>query len=131
MLSRAFNPSELHDFLMKSDDYERQLQIALDAVKDAPKDADLSRFEHEVWSEIAIRDKDEAPFWSRWFASGFSPPAPALVACCLFAIAAGSALGLTKAQAYHRESSLLDEQRYVESIHPVLMGASHTRHDLR
>jgi hypothetical protein len=106
---------------MKTDPYDEQFESALGSVKDADQDRDLAGFEHEVWSEIAIRQK-ESPAW-------FSLPAPALAACCVIAVALGSLFGLTRAQAYEKETSLAVEQRYVESIHPVMMSADHSGHD--
>lgn len=116
---------------MKSEDYDKRFETALDALKNPPSGTDLSSFEHEVWSEIAIRDEDASPLWSRWFNSGFSLPAPALAACVVVAVGLGSVFGLSKAQAYGKEASLEVERRYVESIHPVMMSADHSRHDHR
>ena len=105
---------------MKPSPYDEPFNAALDSLKEAGARLDLTGLEHEVWSEIAIR-QTESPGW-------FSLPAPALAACCVFAIAVGSLFGLTRAQAYEEKTSLAVEQSYVESIHPVLMSADHTGH---
>ncbi len=57
-----------------------------------------------------------------WCGLVFLAAAPALAACVVGAIALGSLIGLSKAQAYDRETSLAVERRYVESIHPVMMS---------
>jgi hypothetical protein len=108
---------------MQRERYDEQFTSALDSVNDGRAEPDLSRFEHAVWSEIAIRGA-EAPR-AAWFSS---VPTPALAACCVAAIALGSLIGLSKAQAYDRETSLSVERRYVESIHPVMMSADHSQH---
>ena len=82
---------------------------------------DLLALEKE--QEIAIRDGASG---TAWFSA---VPTPALVACCVVAMALGSLIGLSRAQAYDRESSLAVERRYVESIHPVMMSVDHTGHD--
>lgn len=116
---------------MNSDPYDKQFDTALNEVKGGHPDVDQSSFEHEVWSEIAIRDGEAPAGRSAWFATGFSLSAPALAACCVVAVAVGSLFGLTKAQAYDKEASLAVERRYVESIHPVMMSADHSGHDHR
>ena len=102
---------------MKNDE---KFAAALDSLK--AQDTDLSSFEHEVWSEIAIR-QEQSTSWLEHI------PAPALAACIVAAIALGSLFGMTKAQAYEKKTSRAVEQRYVESIHPVLMSADHSDHE--
>ena len=106
---------------MKTDRFDEQFDAALESLKGREGEVEVASFEHEVWSEVAIRD-GAASAW-------FSLPAPALAACAVFAIALGSLFGLTKAQAYDEETSLAVERRYVESIHPVMMSADHSGHD--
>ena len=113
---------------MKQERYEDQFNEALDSIRGGRGSLDSAGFEHAVWSEIAIRDGGAQAAESGWFSS---PPAPALAACVVGAIALGSLFGLSKAQAYDRESSLAVERRYVESIHPVMMSADHSQHEHR
>ena len=108
---------------MDPERYDEQFTSALSVVKDNREALDLGGFEHGVWSEIAIRDGASG---TAWFSA---VPTPALVACCVVAMALGSLIGLSRAQAYDRESSLAVERRYVESIHPVMMSVDHTGHD--
>jgi len=110
---------------MKHEGYDDQFEAALQSLQGQGAGQDLTGFEHEVWSEIAIRDGGRT---SAGTASSSSLPAPALAACVVGAIALGSLFGLSKAQAYDRESSLAVERRYVESIHPVMMSADHSQH---
>ena len=42
------------------------------------------------------------------------------------AIVAGGFFGLSEANAYARESSMALEERYVQSIHSVMMSERHT-----
>jgi hypothetical protein len=113
----AFNVGEA----MKNAPFDAQFSSALDSLKGADQDCSHEGFEHHVWSEIAIREKQQ----TAWLAI----PAPALAACCVFGIVVGSLFGMNKAQAYEEETSLAVEQRYVESIHPVMMSADHSGHD--
>lgn len=107
---------------MKKATHDEQLSTALGSLKAADKGRDLTHFEHEVWSEIAIREKESGD----WFGS---ISAPALAACGVAAIALGSLFGMSKAQAYEKKTSLAIEQRYVETIHPVMMSTDHAGHN--
>lgn len=111
---------------MKTEDFDEQFTAALDEVRGGTSGLELGGFEHAVWSEVAIRGGGGARS-----TGGFSIPAPALAACGLVAIALGSLIGLTRAQAYSEQASLEVERRYVESIHPVLMSAEHVGHPHR
>ena len=112
---------------MDPERYDDQFTSALSAIKDKREALDLGGFEHGVWSEIAIRDgAGLGAGGTSWFSA---LPTSALVACCVVAMALGSLIGLSRAQAYNRESSLAVERRYVESIHPVMMSVDHSGHD--
>ena len=97
---------------------------ALQALKSRSDEVDLATFEHDVWSEIAIRD--EAGSWLRWLpVERILSPAP-LTALFVTAIALGVLFGFSQAAAYGKRAASDMEERYVESIHPVMMSATHT-----
>lgn len=99
------------------------LEDGIKALKERRDEFDLSNFEQRVWSEIALRDERGLRRWlSRFQAAQIRLQVPVAATLGVVAIAAGSFLGLSQADAYGRESSLALEQRYVESIHPVLMS---------
>jgi len=101
-------------------------QDALDSLKQREDEFDLSNFEHGVWSEIALRDESGLRRWLSWLqGTQIRLPIPVAATFGIVAIAAGGFLGVSQANAYGRESSLTLEQRYVESIHPVMMSAHH------
>ncbi len=104
----------------------KHFDAALQSLQNRPPGVDLSHFEHEVWSEIAMRDEDATADRTGWFSAGFALPNTALAACCVFAIAIGSLFGITRSQAYDKAAKMADERRYVESIHPVMMSANHS-----
>ena len=109
---------------MKDSDYEEKFADARDALRSSGEPVDVSRFEHVVWTEIAIRNERGRLRWADWFSGRhFLVAAPAAAA---IAIVAGIYLGFSQAAAYGKEASLAMEQRYVESIHPVMMSANHT-----
>ncbi len=95
------------------------LATALQELRSKSETADLANFEHGVWSEIALRDQRSRKFpFPRL-------PFPAAAAFAVIAIVAGASTGLFQAGAYERQTALTLEQRYVESIHPVMMSATH------
>ncbi|MCB1096671.1 MAG: hypothetical protein KDN22_13925 [Verrucomicrobiae bacterium] len=99
-------------------------ETALNSLKERSGEVELSGFEHHVWSEIAIRD--ERGSLLQWLQGGrFLMPAPATAAVAIVAIGAGITLGFAQAESYGKQASLALEQRYVESIHPVMMSANH------
>ena len=109
---------------MKKNEPNDLFETALHSLKERSGEVDLSGFEHHVWSEIAIRD--ERGSWLQWLQGGrFLMPAPATAAVAIAAIGAGITLGFSQAESYGKQASLDLEQRYVESIHPVMMSASH------
>ena len=111
---------------MANDPSNDPFEAGLEALKERRDEVDLSNFEHTVWSEIALRDERGLRRWLSWFqAAQIRLPVPVAATFGIVAIAAGSLLGISQADAYSRESSLALEQRYVESIHPVLMSTHH------
>lgn len=107
---------------MNDDDFQSRFDQARDALKreSAVDEESLRGFEHGVWSEIALRDEKAGLRWWRLLAR--APLASAAVAAV--SIASGIILGLTQASAYGRETAREFEQRYLESIHPVMMSNS-------
>ena len=111
---------------MANDPSNDPFEAGLEALKERRDEVDLSSFEHTVWSEIALRDERGLRRWLSWFqAAQIRLPVPVAATFGIVAIATGSLLGISQADAYSRESSLALEQRYVESIHPVLMCTHH------
>ena len=101
-------------------------EAGLESLKQRKSEVDLSEFEHRVWSEIALRDeRGIRRLWSWLQAAQIRFPVPVAATFGIVAIAAGSLFGVSQANAYGRQSSLALEQRYVESIHPVLMSSHH------
>ena len=102
-------------------------ETGLRSLRERANEVDLSQFEHGVWSEIALRDETVLRRCWTWIKEGGSRvPVSAAVACGLVAIISGVVLGLSQSDAYSEQASLAMEQRYVESIHPVMMSARHT-----
>ncbi len=112
---------------MSENDYEKKFESALESLRETTEAGDVKGFEHEVWSEITHREEGRG--WRSWLAwlqsGGILMPAPAAAASVLVAVFAGASFGLSEANAYGKEAALALEQRYVESIHPVMMSASH------
>lgn len=106
---------------MKNREYQEKFETALKGLGERTR-ADSSGLEQAVWAEIAIRGDSEGFRWLEWLRGK-----PALVAApvAALAVAAGFYLGFSRAEAYGKEVSLAMEQKYVESIHPVMMSASH------
>ena len=112
---------------MANENPQDRFEAALQSLKQREDEVDLSNFEHGVWSEIALRDERGLRRLWAWFQEAqprLSVPVAATFG--IVAIAVGSILAFSQANAYSRESSMALEQRYVESIHPVLMCAHHT-----
>ena len=102
------------------------IEAGLESLRERKIEADLADFEHRVWSEIALRDeRGLRRFWSWLQAAQVRFPVPVAATFGIVAIGAGSLMGISQAGAYGRQSSLALEQRYVESIHPVLMSSHH------
>ena len=110
---------------MENKDTSRDgFESALDALKERSCEVDLASFEHGVWNEIAIRD--ESGGWLRFLSvDTLLTPAPVTVICSV-AVVFGVLLGFSQADAYEKRAALDMEERYVESIHPVMMSASHS-----
>jgi len=113
---------------MSNDDYQDKLGTALETLRERRADSEqLSSFEHEVWSEIAIRDEQQRWRWLAWLRDRSTAlPIPAAACMLVAAIVAGGFFGLSEANAYARESSMALEERYVQSIHSVMMSERHT-----
>lgn len=113
-----------------NDETEHLFEEALQSLRQRPNGVDLCGFEHRVWTEVAIREGQGG--WLRclhWLQGGrFLMPAPATAAVAAGAVLAGISLGLAQAKAYGERASLDMEQRYVESIHPVMMSTTHDTH---
>ena len=110
--------------MKRNDTPDDPFDAALQALKSRSDEVDLSNFEHDVWSEIAIRD--EADSWLRWLpVERILTPAP-LTALFAMAIALGVLFGFSQAAAYGKRAASDMEERYVETIHPVMMSATHT-----
>ena len=110
---------------MKIGNPDELFKSALEALKERSHEVDLSTFEHHVWSEIAIRE--EHGRWLQRLLRGRFLMAPAATAgFAVIAIVAGVSLGFSRADAYGTQASHDLEQRYVESIHPMMMSAAHT-----
>ena len=110
--------------MKKNDTPSDPFETALDALKERSDEVDLSTFEHGVWTEIAIRD--ESSWWLRWLpVDRFLTPAP-VTAFCASAVVLGVFLGFSQADAYGKRAALDMEERYAESIHPVMMSETHT-----
>ena len=111
---------------VNDNEFQNKLDKALQSLKERPATGRFSGFERAVWSEIAIRGTREDGRRFRWFVGDPGSPRISIgIACGMLAIIAGAALGFLQAEAYGKEASLSLEQRYVESIHPVLMSSHH------
>ncbi len=114
---------------MADEPLHERYETALSSLKRRASQVDLAGFEQAVWSEIALREERG---WRRllvwWREVRF--PFPVGATCEIAAMAAGAFLGISQADVYDRESALALEQRYVESIHPVLRSAHHHHQDL-
>ncbi len=114
-----------HD-IMANHPPDDPFEVGLESLRQRKSEVDLSEFEHRVWSEIALRDeRGIRRLWSWLQAAQIQFPVPVAATFGIVAIAAGSLFGVSQANAYGRQSSLALEQRYVESIHPVLMSSHH------
>lgn len=103
-------------------------ETALRSLREREDEFDLTQFEQGVWSEIALRDESLLRRCWVWIKEGGSGvPLPAAFACGVVAIVSGVVLALSQSNAYGKQASLAMEQRYVESIHPVLMSAKPTQ----
>ena len=108
----------------KNDD---PLEVALRSLRDRSGEIDLSRFEHSVWSEIAIRDERGFRGWFAWLENGrMRLSLPAVLGSAAVAVLVGTVAGFSQAASYEKSASLAMELRYVETIHPVMMSANHS-----
>ena len=114
---------------MDNQEYRNRFDSALGALRCRPQEHDLTGFEHGVWSEIALQGQPGflGSLRSAWAARRLLP-VPVSAAFATIAVLAGVSLGHVRAAAYDRQASLSLEQRYVESIHPVMRSAIHLPH---
>ena len=114
---------------MKDDDYKERLDSALKSMKQKLPPGDLKGFEHHVWTEIALHNGGG---WRRIAdliqGRGISMPIPIAACVAVLSIAAGAAFGMSQGNAYGRKASLELEERYVQTIHPVMRSESHADH---
>ena len=109
---------------MNNQPYDKAFQQALRKLKDERCYGELVDFEHQVWSEIANRDLDNRVFGLANLLSLRTVPIPVAISCAGLSILIGAWAAMVQASAYDKQTTQLFEQKYVESIHPVLMSAS-------
>ena len=114
---------------MNEKDYKKRFDSAIESMTQREPPGDLAGFEHGVWTEIALQNRSD---WRRIadlvLGRGFSIPIPIAACVAVLSIAAGAAFGMSQGDAYGRKTSLALEERYVQTIHPVMRSEIHGEH---